>query len=266
MQMVATDLDGTIVGADQTVSPRTCRALMSCRGAGVEVVFVTGRPLRWMAPVVAATGIAGTAVCGNGAAVYDLAEGRLLAHHPVALDVLVPAVQLLRAALGPIDVALETLDGVVAEPGYRPTWDPDVTMPRAALPDLLADAPTVLKLLVRGRDGAQSDPMLALARTALDGALTATHSNAGGNLLELSAPGISKARTLADLVALRGLVPADVVAFGDQPNDVEMLAWAGRGFAMADGHPAALAAAHDLAPPFAEDGVAQILERLLAAR
>src|SRR6476619_8339863 len=91
MRMVATDLDGTIVGADGTVSARTIAALRACQDAGVLVVYVTGRPVRWMAEVVDQTGHRGTALCGNGAVVYDLADeqvitARVLAPQ-VALDV-----------------------------------------------------------------------------------------------------------------------------------------------------------------------------------
>ena len=161
-------------------------------------------------------------------------------------------------------VALETPDGLVAEPDYTTTWDPDARCRAASLPQLLADHPTVFKVLVRGT-GLTSDEMLAVARPELDGTMTATHSNArGGGLLELSATGVSKAATLAELAAGRGLGAADVVAFGDQPNDVDMLTWAGRGVAMADGHPEAIAAADEVAPSLADDGVAQVLERLLA--
>lgn len=265
MRMVGTDLDGTLVGRDHSVSARNRRALAACQAAGIEVVFVTGRPLRWMAPIVEATGIAGTAICANGAAVYDLATGELLVHHCVAVAAVLPAVDALRKALGPVAVALETPNGAVAEPDYSTTWDPDAQMPRGALPELLAGSPTVFKVLVRGH-GLTSDEMLAVARVELDGTMTATHSNArGGGLLELSATGVSKAATLAELAAGRGLSAADVVAFGDQPNDVEMLTWAGRGVAMADGHPEAIAAADEMAPPLADDGVAQVLERLLGA-
>jgi hydroxymethylpyrimidine pyrophosphatase-like HAD family hydrolase len=193
-----------------------------------------------------------------------MATGELLVHHPVTIAAVLPAVASLRSVLGPVAVALETPDGAVGEHAYTTTWDPDAQMPRGDLTQLLADHPTVFKVLVRGV-GLTSDEMLAAARAHLDGSMTATHSNArGGGLLEISASGISKAATLAELAAQRGLSAADVVAFGDMPNDVEMLVWAGRGVAMVDGHPEAIAAADEVAPPLAEDGVAQVLERLLA--
>ena len=77
--------------------------------------------------------------------------------------------------------------------------------------------------------------------------------------------GVNKAVTLAEYAAARGIDAADVVAFGDMPNDVEMLGWAGAGYAMASGHPQALAAAALQAPRFEDDGVAQVIESRLAA-
>ncbi len=83
-------------------------------------------------------------------------------------------------------------------------------------------------------------------------------------MLELALPGVNKAVTLAGYAASLGIDAADVVAFGDMPNDIEMLRWAGDGYAMASGHPEAIRAAGQQAPHFDDDGVAQILEAKLA--
>jgi hydroxymethylpyrimidine pyrophosphatase-like HAD family hydrolase len=93
-----------------------------------------------------------------------------------------------------------------------------------------------------------------------------THSNAADSLIEIMASGISKASTLAEVAAERGIGAEGVVAFGDMPNDLEMLRWAGRSYAMSDGHPEALDAADAVAPACGDDGVAQVLERLLRGR
>ena len=106
--------------------------------------------------------------------------------------------------------------------------------------------------------------MLEVARAALDGVASPTHSNPRDCLVEVSRLGVSKAVALAELAAERGVAQADVVAFGDMPNDIEMLRWAGVGYAMADGHAHAIEAADETAPPLGQDGVAQVLERLLA--
>jgi hydroxymethylpyrimidine pyrophosphatase-like HAD family hydrolase len=261
--MVATDLDGTIVLPDQSVSPRTVAALEACADAGVHVVFVTGRPPRWMAPVVEATGRTGTAVCANGALVYDLVTAEVVHAHELPARDVQEVARRLRAVLPGAAFALETRLGFRREAGYQTRWDTFSDQDVGGLAELLADDPGVVKLLVRV-EGATSDELLDLARPLLDGLGEPTHSNARDNLLEVSAPGVSKASTLADLAARRGVAAQDVVAFGDMPNDVAMLAWAGRGFAMAGGHPDAVRAADALAPPCAEDGVAQVLEALLA--
>ena len=93
---------------------------------------------------------------------------------------------------------------------------------------------------------------------------TTTHSAPNEALLELSVPGINKSVTLAGYASDLGIAAADVVAFGDMPNDIQMLEWAGQGYAMASGHPTAIAAAKHRAPSLDDDGVAQVLESLLA--
>jgi len=93
--------------------------------------------------------------------------------------------------------------------------------------------------------------------------VVATHS--GAPFVELSAAGVDKAFALAELCRALGIGPGEVVAFGDMPNDLPMLAWAGRGVAVADAHPRVLAAADEVAGPSAEDGVAAALERLVLA-
>ena len=264
MRMVACDLDGTIVRPDGTVSQRTVAALAACEQAGVRVVFVTGRPPRWMAPVASATGHHGVAVCANGAIVYDLAAERVIATRGIPSADVHGIARALRTALPGGAFALETVHGYRREPAYRPRW-PGPDGPVAPLDELLADAPVVLKMLYRLEDG-RADDMLAAARGALDGLAEPVHSDAADSLLEIAALGVSKASTLAVLAEQQGLGPQDVVAFGDMPNDVPMLTWAGTGVAVADAHPEALAAASFVAPACVDDGVAQVVERLLAER
>jgi hydroxymethylpyrimidine pyrophosphatase-like HAD family hydrolase len=85
-------------------------------------------------------------------------------------------------------------------------------------------------------------------------------------ILEIAAPGVTKAAALAQLCAQWSVEPADVVAFGDARNDLEMLAWAGVGYAVANAHPEVLAAAAHSVASNDEDGVARFLEALTAAR
>jgi hypothetical protein len=263
MRLVASDLDGTIVRRDLTISDRTLAALAACQARGVGLVFVTGRPPRWMKSVADATGHRGLAVCGNGAVVYDLGTEQVVRTRALPVDAVRAAVAALRTAMPSAVFALETLDGDRREPGFMPRHEAARLARAGTLEELLADDPVVVKILCRD-EGAGADAMLALARPALVDIAEPVHSDAAGSMVEVAALGVSKASTLAQLASDWGLTAADVVAFGDQPNDVPMLHWAGRGYAMADGHPEALEAADEVAPACADDGVAQVLERLLA--
>jgi HAD superfamily hydrolase (TIGR01484 family) len=267
MRMVATDLDGTIVRADGTVSARTTAVLAACQSAGIDVVFVTGRPPRWMEAIAEMAGHRGLALCGNGAAVLDLADLSVVQSHALApADVLTIAARLRRELPG-ARFGLETLTGARVEEGFELRWAAGLDR-RGPLDELLDDQPQVFKVLCRqSGEHARSvavDDMLALARGCLAGLAEPIHSDPANHLLEISALGVTKGRALAELAASRGIEPSEVVAFGDMPNDASMLAWAGSGYAMAGGHPEAIAAAGQQAPPCEQDGVAQVLEGLLA--
>ena len=77
-QAIATDLDGTLLRSDGTVSARTRTAVMAAEDSGLRFVIATGRPPRWIAPIVEQLGDRGLVICANGAAVYDPAEHRLV--------------------------------------------------------------------------------------------------------------------------------------------------------------------------------------------
>jgi Cof subfamily protein (haloacid dehalogenase superfamily) len=265
MRMVASDLDGTIVRVDGTISPRTLAALQACEDQGVAVLFVTGRPPRWMPPIAEATGHRGVAVCGNGAVLYDLGTEQIVETRALTTQAVLDVATALRAVLPEAVFALETTSGYRREPAFLPHHEAARHALAGSLVELVADRPVVVKILCRV-EGVTADPILAAARRVLRDLAEPVHSNAEGSMIEISALGVSKASTLAAIARRRRIDPADVVAFGDMPNDVPMLRWAGCGYAMADGHPEAIAAADQVAPPCIQDGVAQVLERLLAGR
>jgi hydroxymethylpyrimidine pyrophosphatase-like HAD family hydrolase len=261
LRMIATDLDGTIVHHDGSVSPRTLAALQSAVAAGVRVVFVTGRPPRWMHVVAEETGHTGVGICANGAYVYDMASEQVLEVFGMPEAQVLEAVSKVRAVLPQAAFGLETLDGFAHEPDYHPRWDPEPLLGIGPIEDFLTGA--IAKLLVRA-DGTPGDQMLELVAPLLQDVVEVTHSNVHDSLLEVSALGVNKGTTLAKLAHRWGISQDEVVAFGDMPNDVELLRWAGRSYAVGDAHPMALAAADEQAPSIDEDGVAQVVERLLA--
>ena len=256
--VVATDLDGTIVRSDGSISARTRAALEAAEAADALVVLVTGRPPRWLHGIAEATGHRGLSICANGALVYDLHTERVVASYPLSVEVARDVVASLRSAIPGIGFAVETLDdGFGHEPAYRPRWTADGAQ-IAALDDLLCGP--LAKLLARSEE-LDSDALLAAAREVIDADVaTMTHSSRDG-LLEISAAGVSKATTLAALCEQAGRWAGDVVAFGDMPNDLPMLAWAAHSVAVANAHPDVLAAVDEVTASNNDDGVAMVLER-----
>ena len=257
-RLVATDLDGTIVRSDGTISARTVRVLAALEERGVDVVFVTGRPPRWMHPIADATGHRGEAICANGAYVYDLHAEQVTEAFLLEPALAREVVRRVRTVLPRPTFAVEAPGGFAHEPGYPARWEVD--KPRLAPIEELLDRP-VAKLLVRDESGL-GDDLLALARPVLDGVAEVVHSNSRDSLLEVAAPGVSKASTLARLCTERGIAREQVVAFGDMPNDLPLLAWAGTPYAMGNGHAEVLGAVSRRAPACDEDGVACVLEDL----
>jgi hydroxymethylpyrimidine pyrophosphatase-like HAD family hydrolase len=255
--LVATDLDGTLIRSDGTVSARTRRALRRVRENGGTVVFVTGRPIRVMADVVAMTSVAGIAICANGALVYDLDVGAAIQHRQ--LD---PAVAL-RLGLAVREIAPGAAFAVESglkfgrEPAFRTMW-PDPQELVADLADLLVALPPI-KLLVR-RGG---EPLADVYEKVVDLAgVDAAVTRSTETLIEIAGAGVSKAVALAEVAATLGVAADQVVAFGDMLNDLPMLSWAGHAVAVANAHPDVLAAANEVTASNDDDGVALVLERL----
>ncbi|MER7838368.1 HAD-IIB family hydrolase [Streptomyces sp. NPDC096040] len=271
-RLIATDLDGTLLRDDKSVSPRTVAALAAAEEAGVEVFFVTGRPARWMDVVSDHVHGHGLAICGNGAAVVDLHGGpgahRFVKVRELARENALDAVRLLRDAAPGTVYAIEQTYGFHQEPAYPKLHleTPDHLLSAEEI--LAVDGPSagepVLKILAYHPD-LDPDAFLTLARLAFGDRANVTRSSPSA-LLEISGPGVSKASTLALECAERGISHEEVVAFGDMPNDVEMLTWAGQSYAMGNAHPDVIAAASGRTVANNDDGVAVVIEQLLAAR
>lgn len=260
VRLIASDIDGTLLAEPHPISPRVVAALAAAHRSGVEIVPVTGRPLRWLPPVLAQLPPVGAVICSNGAVVLDGTTGAVERHFPLDARALRTVIDRLEARLPEVRFGYETLDGLFREPDF-PARRPDDSR-IASRDQVFSSRKDVVKVLARA-PGHGADELLRLASVELDGVAQPTHANAADDLLEIATHGLTKARTLAEVCAARGIAAADVVAFGDMPNDLELLGFAGRGYAMADGHPVAVAAASHVAPAMADDGVAIIIEELL---
>lgn len=261
IRLVATDLDGTLLDGAGQVSDRTREVIEAVDASGVEVVFVTGRPIRWMDDLWHHVGDHGIAVCSNGGIVYDVPTHSVTKCRPIPRTIGLEVADLIRTALPGSVFALERTTGFGKEPVFMP-HESDARrtdLEVGSLEQVFTD--DVVKLLALHPHMAP-DEYWAKVEQLVGHAVTTTWS-AMGALVEMSADGVTKASTLELLCAERGIRPEEVLAFGDMPNDIPMLEWAGTSYAMANGHPTAIAAAGHTAPRNDEDGVARVLEELL---
>jgi Cof subfamily protein (haloacid dehalogenase superfamily) len=261
--LIATDLDGTLLRPDGSVSDRTRRALSGLAEAGIELVFVTARPPRWIDHLADLVGAHGTVICANGAFVYDVSRRTMVEAYGMSPTTMRAIVADLRAALPGVGFAAELAEGVYREPEY-PELHPDSVPADVAYCSIEAIDQPVGKLLARSLRMPEEDFLLRVAHI-VGARAHFTYSGAGG-LAEIGPLGVTKASTLVSWCAARGISRSEVWAFGDMPNDLPMLAWAGVSFAVANAHPDVRAAARHSCPSNADDGVARVLESLITRR
>jgi Cof subfamily protein (haloacid dehalogenase superfamily) len=259
VRLVASDIDGTLIRTDGTLSPRTIDVLAALP---VPAVLVTGRPVRWLRQLYDQMAEPIPAVCANGAVVYDPDTDEVLRAAPLDVDVLLDVTKRLREAVPDIVLAVEVEDSrsFWHEEAWPVRWQGEHRAVRMlTTADELTSAPAA-KLLARSATS-KSDEFFELVSRTLGGVAETTHSSSSA-LVEISASGVSKAAGLAWLCEREGFAAEEVVAFGDMPNDVPLLAWAGRAVAMGNAHPAVREVADEVTLTNDEDGVAAYLEKL----
>lgn len=263
LQAIATDLDGTFLDATHTVSPRNEAAARAAIEAGVSFIVATGRPTRWIWPLKPLLALGCPIVASNGAMTID-PSGRVLERHAIPADLVSEVISLVGSQIPGTRFALESGDTWAREPSFGrhlPDDDADVIAPAAELPTGEA-----LKLLVWA-DNIDSKTLHAAVNALVGDRVTCTYSYLSSDgLLELSALGVTKATAVASILAAKGIGAKDLAAFGDMPNDVEMLRLAGRGMIPANAHPDLLSLGFEVVGNHAADGVGIAIEELLANR
>ncbi len=265
VRLIATDLDGTLLGPDERISERTLAALAAARRAGVHVVAATGRSHRTAVPLVGPSGHIDVAICSNGATVYDVVGDRVVEQHPVTAEAAAGMFAAIGDRVPGASFGWESVDGFGWSAGFldaEPEVGATIRAVAGAAGPRRGDGVALLKVFVAHPD-ITHDALLAAVAAALPPGLTVTHS--GARSVEIMAGGVDKAAALARVCARFGIGADEVVAFGDNQNDLEMLRWAGRGVAMGNAHPAVLAEFSERAGHHADDGVAIAIELLLAA-
>jgi len=264
VRLIASDLDGTLLRSDRSVSERTRTALARAQEHGIVVVLATARPPLTTRLFAEHAGITGHAICSNGAILYDISRDELLGHHTLDAATAQRLIVALRAAAPGVCFAVVQGKDFACEPDYASiarVEDHGRLLDEIRLGDALdlLGVPTT-KLVVRHPERLPPDLLTTIHGLGLDG-FEATHS--GAPFLEVVAANVTKGWALAALCAHLGIDAAEVVAFGDAPNDAAMLRWAGHGVAVANAYPAAIVAANEVTLSNDDDGVAVVVERLL---
>ena len=264
IRLVALDLDGTVVGDDLRIRPRTVAAVRSAVDAGVAVAIVTGRMTSSALPFARELGLREPIVGMQGALIREMPApgrpglGRLLYHRPLPAVVAREALAWCRA--NGLEPHLNHLERMVILAGdSRAAEYVRFNFGRVVMvPDLDAWVRHPVTKVISVGDAPMSTRLLPRARADFAGRAQVTVSHP--KFLEFVAPGVSKGAAVRWLARRLGIDLRDTLAIGDQLNDLEMIEEAGLGVAMPHGPAELLAAADLVAPRFEEDGAAQVLE------
>ncbi|MGZ2360215.1 Cof-type HAD-IIB family hydrolase [Streptomyces sp. 372A] len=260
-KLVATDLDGTLLRDDETVSARTRDALKAAADAGAAHIVVTGRAVPWTRHILDDLGYEGLAVCAQGAQVYHAGERRLLTSLTLDRQLAGLALSKVEAEVGPLALAAsrDGLDGeVLVGPGYRVQEGP---RPAVFVQDPAEMWAAPLNKVYIQHPDLDDDALAKAARAAVGNLVDVVM--AGPGVVEILPLGLSKATGLSLAARRLGVKAADTIAFGDMPNDIPMFAWARHGVAMANSHADLKAVAQETTTSNEDDGIAVVLERLL---
>ncbi|WP_328685889.1 HAD family hydrolase [Streptomyces sp. NBC_00343] len=260
--LIVSDLDGTLLDSRGRVSARTRAAVSAVRAAGHIFIIATGRPVRDVWRIAQTLGSADIAVCGDGSICYDFIHETVVDYRPIASGDVRAAVAALRDGLPGHRLGAERELELLLEDDF--VLAPELCVGARRAVSLLheLDGRGFAKLIVQA-DGSALEYCPTVAEI-LPRACAVTVSTPA--FCQVNRAGVTKATALRRLARRLGVAARDTIAFGDMPNDLSMLAWAGRSVAVANAHPDVLAMAHETTASHDEDGVARFLEQLVGHR
>lgn len=270
-RLVALDLDGTLLGSDLRIRDETKLALAEARARGVQVMIVTGRHHVTAYPYWHELGLDLPAICCNGAYVYDFRGQRPLAGSPLTRDEARALLKLVRQHEVSSMVYVDEAMVYEAENQYFPyllKWS--ATLPPALRPRiekttsferLIDEAGNIWKFASAGEN---KEVMCAFV-AEVENQLGLVCEWSGRYRLDITHGGNSKGNRLAEWIAGQGIAREEVIAFGDQNNDFEMLRMAGMGVAMGNSGSDVQACADWVTGTNDSDGIADALRRFVLA-
>ncbi len=272
-RLLALDADGTVLDPSGNLRPRVQRTIAAIQRRGMRVVLCTGRRFRTARPLAQALQLRGPVIVHNGALIKDLATGQTLQQCYLPRHLYAQALMALRQVSTPlvyVDAFHEDID-IVTEPLERAhPFQQQYLQANLAhcriVPDVATFSPQGVVMVSVMADAPSLVRLRSQVKAALDGQARVNmliNKNYQGHILEILHPAVSKWRALRRLAEQVGIAPEEIIAVGDDENDVEMLRHAGLGIAMGNAAPLVQEAADYVTGSNAEDGVVQAIERFL---
>ncbi len=264
-RLAAFDVDGTLINRRGVLTERTASALRALAEAGVITALATGRPWPQAQSVVRQASGVSYAVCLNGAVVMDAVAGEQIADRAMTHIEAIEAAEIARKLVPDVRLGLDLADGRhVWEHRFAPAMPvdllADISVERVDDALSAVDGP-VLTWLVHAPS---VDTLTIIDELAPDMPLGTEIRPSGLDMAEIAAAGVSKSAGLEIICRRYGFDAAEVLAFGDGLNDIDMLRWAGQAVAMSNAPDSVRDAADRIAPSNEDDGVAVVVEAMLA--
>lgn len=260
IRMISADMDGTLLGPDKRISPRTAAAVKTAIGAGALFVLNSGRMPESILPFARQLSVNAPIICFNGALTYDIEGMRASACIPLKMDI-ARQIMALAEEMGLYAQGYWGHDYYCAAYNHktRAYEEKCQVVARVTGEPLSHVIPSDVYKLLLILDPGQMRTVLPRFVKAFD--QVASCSASSDTFLEIVAKEANKGAALRSLGAARGIAPSEIMAFGDELNDLSMLTMAGHGYAMANASEAVRRQARLVAPANSEDGLAQVLER-----
>ena len=265
-RLIASDIDGTLLDRNHRVPRRNRDAVARAVQQGAYFALSTGRPFRWIAPVLEQLPARPVCVTSNGAVLYDSAEDRVMSAHELSPAALAEVVDVAQTVLGTVGFGAERAGGSLADAVedlfvVERHYSENALFEGFGVVSMgeLVGQPAV-KFLIRNTDFSAPE-LYELIAPHIDPELAHLTYSMQEGILEVAAPNVTKRRGVEWLTEHTGVAQQETIAFGDMPNDIEMLTWAGCGVAMENAHPEVKAAADAVTVANHQAGVAKVLER-----
>jgi len=272
-RLLALDVDGTLLDPAGELQPTVRDAVIAVQQRGLRVVLCTGRRFRTARPLAQALQLDGPLVVHNGALVKDMASGQTLHQSYIAAEMYHPALALLRRLSTPmmyVDAFHENVD-ILTEPmerahPFQREYLADQLAHCRIVDDIaspLAHGVLMLSIMADGTNLQALRPVVEQTMGTRGRVHLLVNKNYQGYILEILQAGVSKWQALQQLAAQQGITPEEIIAVGDDYNDLDMIRCAGLGIAMGNAVDTVKAAADAVTGSNAEDGLVQALERFV---